>query len=105
MREFPHFHGNGLEFSNSIFAVTPSGPYRLCMCDLVQFGPKAREEMYVKHFYVTGFRLYCVMSQVFDYIELDETSSDAYCKMVLNASAWSCSGLSASKLQLLPIQI
>ena len=60
MREFPHFHGNELEFSNSVFAVTPSGPYRLCMCDLVQFGPKAREEMYVKHFYVTGLRLYWI---------------------------------------------
>ncbi len=58
MGEFPHFHGNGLKFSNLIFAVTPYGPYRLYMCNLAQFGRKTREEMYAKHFYVTGFRLY-----------------------------------------------
>ncbi len=62
MREFSHFHGNGLKFSNSVFAVTPSGPHKLSMCDLVLFGWKAREEMYAT--------LLSFMSQVVDYIEL-----------------------------------
>ena len=40
---FPDFHGNRLEFSDSVFTTSLSDPHRLSVCNFVEIGRKSRE--------------------------------------------------------------